>query len=257
MRSRRTSAWAQRRWCWRPAGWWRSIPVVFALALWTSYGGSIYWPEIGAAFGGHRAERRPDDRGGGRHRIGHRASGDGGDPDAQRNRRHLDRELRVGACRVGSGSVLARYTPTAMVAQFQHGLVRLDVIVVAMVLVGPDLDSPASGCGWAFRSGGGYTSRSRSPAARWPSSRSARCCTRAGTCPRAGRTRSRRADERALAAIPGPLTIEVHLAPEDPRRSDLERRALSKLRRVRCRRRDPIRVGDVDRALRTDARGLR
>ena len=42
-----------------------------------------------------------------------------------------------------------------------------------------------------------------------------------------------RADEAALAAIRGPLTIEVHLAPEDPRRVDLEDRALSKLQRVR------------------------
>jgi hypothetical protein len=41
-----------------------------------------------------------------------------------------------------------------------------------------------------------------------------------------------RADQEALAHIQGPLRIEVHLAPEDPRRSDLEHRALSKLRRV-------------------------
>lgn len=40
------------------------------------------------------------------------------------------------------------------------------------------------------------------------------------------------ADERALRQIRTPLRIEVHLAPEDPRRSDLEHRALSKLRRV-------------------------
>src|ERR1043165_9567004 len=39
-------------------------------------------------------------------------------------------------------------------------------------------------------------------------------------------------DEEVLRRIPGPLRIEVHLAPEDPRRVDLERRALSKLRRV-------------------------
>jgi hypothetical protein len=41
-----------------------------------------------------------------------------------------------------------------------------------------------------------------------------------------------RADERALADIRAPLAIEAHLAPEDPRRFDLEHRALSKLRRV-------------------------
>jgi hypothetical protein len=40
------------------------------------------------------------------------------------------------------------------------------------------------------------------------------------------------ADEQALRRLPGPLRIEVHLAPEDPRRSDLEARALSKLRRL-------------------------
>jgi hypothetical protein len=40
------------------------------------------------------------------------------------------------------------------------------------------------------------------------------------------------ADEEALTQIRIPLRIEAHLAPEDPRRSDLERRALSKLRRV-------------------------
>jgi hypothetical protein len=38
--------------------------------------------------------------------------------------------------------------------------------------------------------------------------------------------------EAFLRRIWGPLDIEVHLAPEDPRRQDLERNALSKLRRV-------------------------
>ena len=40
------------------------------------------------------------------------------------------------------------------------------------------------------------------------------------------------ADERALRQIHQPLRIEAHLAAEDPRRLDLEHRALSKLRRV-------------------------
>jgi hypothetical protein len=40
------------------------------------------------------------------------------------------------------------------------------------------------------------------------------------------------ADEQALSRIHTPLYIEAHLAPEDPRRLDLEHRALSKLRRV-------------------------
>ena len=40
------------------------------------------------------------------------------------------------------------------------------------------------------------------------------------------------ADERALRQIGGPLRIEAHLAPQDPRRSDLEFRIVSKLRRL-------------------------
>jgi hypothetical protein len=41
-----------------------------------------------------------------------------------------------------------------------------------------------------------------------------------------------KADESALKQIQSPLRIDVHLAPEDPRRFDLEQRALSKLRRI-------------------------
>jgi ABC-2 type transport system permease protein len=41
-----------------------------------------------------------------------------------------------------------------------------------------------------------------------------------------------KADEHALLQIHAPLRIEVHLAAEDPRRLDLEHRALGKLRRI-------------------------
>jgi hypothetical protein len=39
-------------------------------------------------------------------------------------------------------------------------------------------------------------------------------------------------DEESLGKIKAPLTIEAHLAPEDPRRFDLEHQTLSKLRRI-------------------------
>jgi hypothetical protein len=41
-----------------------------------------------------------------------------------------------------------------------------------------------------------------------------------------------KSDEEALRQIREPLRIEAHLAPEDPRRLDLERQAISKLRRI-------------------------
>jgi hypothetical protein len=40
------------------------------------------------------------------------------------------------------------------------------------------------------------------------------------------------ADERRLASLDVPIRMTAHLAPEDPRRSDLERNAVSKLRRT-------------------------
>jgi ABC-2 type transport system permease protein len=45
------------------------------------------------------------------------------------------------------------------------------------------------------------------------------------------------ADQRALAELPEPLTITVHLAAEDPRYVDLRRNVLSKLERTTCGRR--------------------
>ena len=42
----------------------------------------------------------------------------------------------------------------------------------------------------------------------------------------------RLSDEQALRAIGTPLRVEAHLAAEDPRRVDLERQGLAKLRRV-------------------------
>jgi hypothetical protein len=39
-------------------------------------------------------------------------------------------------------------------------------------------------------------------------------------------------DEQTLTRIRAPLGIEVHLAPDDPRRADLDRKAIAKLRRV-------------------------
>jgi hypothetical protein len=126
----------------------------------------------------------------------------------------------------------AGYTPTAMVAEFQHGLVRLDVVLVATILTAAGLALAAI---W-LRSG--VPTRRRTwesvalatataaaimvaPLARpsWDLSED-----RANSFPRA--------DEAALAHITAPLRIEVHLAPEDPRRFDLEHRVLEKLRRV-------------------------
>jgi hypothetical protein len=138
----------------------------------------------------------------------------------------------VAAVHGGIWERAAGYTPTAMVAEFQHGLVRLDVTLVAGALVAAGL-----GLGAIWMQLGVAVSRrvvsslavlavavaatlaSSLVAVSWDTSEA-----RSNSFPEA--------DEEALARIRGPLRIEAHLAPEDPRRVDLERRALSKLRRV-------------------------
>ena len=139
----------------------------------------------------------------------------------------------IAAVQGGIWERLARYTPTAMVAEFQHGLVRLDVVIAALALIASGLGLAAIwvrlGTPVGRRIGesvcvammtGAVVAAGASATASWDLSES-----RANSFPVA--------DERALSAIRGPISIEVHLAPEDPRRVDLERHVLAKLRRVR------------------------
>ncbi len=126
----------------------------------------------------------------------------------------------------------AAYTPTAMVAEFQHGLVRLSVLGVAITLTFAGLIIAAiwTRLGVAVRRRAlesaalalitmGFVVLSTYLQPSWDVSEN--------------RMNSfSRSEEAALRQLKGPLTIEVHLAPEDPRRVDLERRALVKLRRV-------------------------
>jgi hypothetical protein len=119
-----------------------------------------------------------------------------------------------------------------MVAEFQRGLIRLDVILVAAALTaaGLILAGVWLRIGVAVRrrvyesmAVGALTAAvlfaSTFVSASWDTSEN-----RASSFSRA--------DEEALERIRQPLRIEPHLAPEDPRRVDLEHRALSKLRRV-------------------------
>lgn len=138
----------------------------------------------------------------------------------------------LGAIQGGLWERAAAYTPAVMVSQFQHGLIRLDVVGIALVLILAGLTLAAI---W-MRLGIAVSRRSGESAGllvvtaaliaacslltpSWDTSES-----RGNSFPPG--------DEQALASIRRPLSIEVHLAPEDPRRVELESRALSKLRRV-------------------------
>ncbi len=119
-----------------------------------------------------------------------------------------------------------------MVAEFQHGLIRADVVVAASALVALGLAVAAI---W-MRLG---VAVSRKVYESIGAGAMVFATIFAATFVTASRDLSEnrmnsfpRADEEALERIHEPLRIEAHLAAEDPRRVDLERKALSKLRRV-------------------------
>jgi ABC-2 type transport system permease protein len=137
-----------------------------------------------------------------------------------------------GAIQGGLWERIAAYTPAAMVAEFQHGLMRLDTTLIALALIVAGLSLAAI---W-MRLGVAVPRRLYESAALGTiAAASIFACTFVheswDTSENRGNSFSE-SDERVLRRIPGKLRIEAHLAPEDPRRSDLERQALSKLRRV-------------------------
>ncbi len=176
-------------------------------------------------------ERRADDRAGGRGRFDRGESVDGGHPGAVLHGRHLDPGFRrLRARRTGGAG--RRFTPEAMLDMFQHGLVELGTALAALVLIATGLGVAAL---W-IRLGVPVRRRAFESAALVAAG--AALVVACAFFPLSWDLSENRrhsfpeADQEALAQIKGPLSIEVHLAPEDPRRSDLENKALSKLRRV-------------------------
>jgi ABC-2 type transport system permease protein len=214
------------------AGWLLAmLPPLSAVLLWKIYGGSVYAPELITLIIGHILNAGLT--------IGLAAA------LAALTDHHSTAAILTLGATVGTwvvsflGSIqggwwerAAQYAPAAMVAEFQHGLVQLDVILIVLVMITTGLSIAAV---W-LRLGASVRSRIYQSAgigvlsmgaiytctfltATWDTSES-----RGNSFPEA--------DQRALQEIRGPLTVEVHLAPEDPRRVDLESRALSKLRRL-------------------------
>jgi ABC-2 type transport system permease protein len=215
------------------AGWIiASAPALVAVVLWHSYGGSIYAPELVTVATGHLINA------GLTIAVAAAAASITEHPSTAAI---LTLSVTVGtwflnfiaAVQGGTWERLASYTPTTMVSDFQHGLIRLDAVIAALTLIALGLvlaslwlqlgvpirrrvaNSIAATAVAVLVISGGSTS-----ALSWDMSES--------------RLNSfSRADERTLRSIPGPISMEVHLAPEDPRRVDLDRRVIGKLRRIR------------------------
>ncbi len=214
------------------AGWLAAmLPPLSAVLLWKSYGGGVYPPELAALAVGHVLNAGLT--------IG-LAAAMASLTEHPSTAAILTLSVTVGtwiinffgAVQGGLWERAAGYTPAAMVAEFQHGLVRLDTALISLVLIVTGLGLAAvwmrlgvpvkrrlfESAGVGVLAAGGLFA-----------------CTLLTASWDASESRSNsfsRANERALRQIQAPLRIEAHLAPEDPRRADLERRALSKLRRV-------------------------
>ena len=239
----------------RDGSWPRSRHVL-AIALWKSYGGAVYWPELGTVFVGHFLNAGLTIA---------LAAATASVAEHPATAAILTLSVTVGtwivnfvaAVHGGFWEVLARFTPTAMVAEFQRGLVRLDVVLVALVLVAAGLGLAAiwMRLGVAERRrvyeslalGAGRGCRDRRQR------RGARQLGYVGE-PRelvlASRRTGARAHPRSAARSTCTSRRKIRAA------SDLERRALSKLRRVMPGVDVRYVVRDLDRALRADrARG--
>ena len=214
------------------AGWLiASAAPLAGVILWRTYGGSVYLPEVATVLFGHLLNA------GLAIALAAAAATITEHPSSAAI---VALTVTVGgwivnfAAAVNGGiwERLARYTPTAMVAEFQHGLIRLELVLVAVLLTGAGIGVAAI---WTRL---GVATRRRSietAALLCATAVLITACTFARPSWDTSEARLNsfsRPDERVLASLDAPLRMQAYLAPEDPRRFDLERNAVSKLRRT-------------------------
>jgi ABC-2 type transport system permease protein len=214
------------------AGWLVAmLPPLSAILLWRSYGGSLYGPELFTLIVGHVLNAGLTIA---------LAAAMSSFTEHPSTAAILTLGVTVGtwildvfgAVQGGFWERAAGYTPAALVSEFQHGLLRLDITVIAVVLIVAGLSLAAI---W-MRLGVDVSRRVYESAGLGVLAAAA---IFAGTFLTAtwdtSESRSNsfsEADERALRQIHQPLRIEIHLAQEDPRRIELEHEVLAKLRRI-------------------------
>jgi len=214
------------------AGWViASAAPVAAVLLWKSYGGPIYLPELATVSFGHLLNA------GLTIAVATLAACVTEHPSTAAI---VTLGVTVGtwilnfvaAVHGGFWERVAGFTPTAMVAELQHGLVRLDVVLVAAVLIA----ALVWAAGIWIRLGVPVRHRVRESAVVGVAAAAVVwACSMTAVSRDFSENRANsfsKPDEEALRRIATPLRMVVHLAPEDPRRSDLDRRVIGKLRRV-------------------------
>ncbi|MBZ5610220.1 MAG: hypothetical protein LAP38_18310 [Acidobacteriia bacterium] len=213
------------------AGWSiASVPALIAFAEWRAAGGSIYLPELGSVLLGHLLNAGV---------VIALAAAAASVAEHPSTAAILTLAFTVGtwvlnflaAVHGGLWERLARYTPAEMLQAFQRGQVRLALVLAAFAAI-------AAGLGLAsvwMRLGVSVRRRAaESIGIVAAASVLMFGCSRSRTDWDVSENRRNsfsESDERLLKQIQTPLHVEAHLAPEDPRRFDLERQTLSKLRR--------------------------
>ena len=121
------------------AGWLvASAPPLIAVLMWKAYGGTLYLPELATVAFGHVLNAGLTIA---------LAAATAAVTEHPSTAAIVTLGVTVGtwiinfvaAIHGGVWQTLAGYTPTAMVAEFQHGLVRLDVVLIAMALIAAGL----------------------------------------------------------------------------------------------------------------------
>jgi hypothetical protein len=214
------------------AGWLLAgLPIALAGILWISYGGTLYGPEVVSLAIGHLLNA------GLIIAVAAAAAALAENPSTAAI---LVLAFTVGTWVVGfvaafQGGLwdqIVRYTPSEMLQIFRRGLVRLDLILGTLGLIAAALAIAAS---W-LRLGVPVRRRALESVAIVAVAAAvgfgASFAHRSWDISENERNSFDEADGELLERIVAPLKIEVHLAPEDPRRFDLEQQTLLKLRRT-------------------------
>jgi hypothetical protein len=214
------------------AGWMLAgLAALVALVMWRIYGGSISLPEILVAVAGHWLNGAL---------VIALAIAVASMTEHPSTAAIITLAITIGTWMIdfeaavhgGGWEQLATFTPAAMVARFQHGLVQANLLLAGLTIVAAGL---AVGAIW-IRLGvpvrrraletvtvllfaGALAGSVSLVRGSWDVSES-----RQNSFPEA--------DEEALEHLATPVTITMHLSPQDPRRLQFERGPLAKLRRV-------------------------
>ncbi len=208
-----------------------ATPGLIAIVLWQAYGGSVYVPEVFSVVLGHALNAAIT--------IAVAAAAAAiADHPATAAITALGFTVGgwaiefVAAVHGGRWEGIAAYTPSAMVATFQRGLVRADVMLAALALVSAGLALAGIWLPPGRPARGKLAASVATLAVALTAIGAASFARSSWDLSENRRNSFAVADERALEALPATLLVEAHLAQRDPRRFDLEHQVVQKLRRT-------------------------